>query len=89
MMATFLINLIYLLTSIILWVVFFNFILQFFLEPYHPWRAFLYRILQPLLSPIRQYVPPSGGLDFSPMVLIILVILLRYLLTNLIFLVFT
>lgn len=88
-MANILINLIYLLASIILWVVFLNFIFQFFLEPYHPWRAFLYRILQPLLRPIRQYVPPSGGLDFSPMVLIFLVILIRYLLISVIRLVFS
>ena len=34
------------------------------------WKA-LNAILEPVLSPIRRILPDTGGIDFSPMVLII------------------
>ena len=33
---------------------------------------FLYRITEPLLRPIRRFLPNLGGLDLSPIVLILL-----------------
>jgi YggT family protein len=38
---------------------------------------FLYRITEPLLAPIRRRLPNMGGLDLSPVVLILLIILLE------------
>lgn len=38
------------------------------------------RLLEPLLRPIRNLLPDLGGLDFSPMVLILGIILLQRLL---------
>ena len=35
------------------------------------------RILEPIYRPIRKVLPDFGGLDFSPMVVIILLIILR------------
>lgn len=32
---------------------------------------FLYRITEPVLAPIRRVLPPMGGLDLSPLVVII------------------
>lgn len=40
----------------------------------------LERLLNPLLRPIRNLLPDMGGLDFSPMVLILGIILLQRLL---------
>lgn len=31
----------------------------------------LYRLTEPVLAPIRRVLPPMGGLDLSPMVLLI------------------
>ena len=45
----------------------------YFLDVFHPIRQFLDSIVQPFLVPIRKFLPPSGGLDFSPLVLFILV----------------
>ena len=43
--------------------------------------AFLYQATEPILAPIRRFVPPMGGLDLSPMIaLILLSILTRVLL---------
>ncbi|MBO0332100.1 YggT family protein [Sneathiella sp. CAU 1612] len=41
---------------------------------------FLYRITEPPLRPIRRIIPTMGGLDISPVVLILLLIFLRNLL---------
>jgi YggT family protein len=43
------------------------------------WRA-LNAILDPILSPIRRIMPNTGGIDFSPMVLIIGLVVLQKLL---------
>ncbi|MBI4926186.1 MAG: YggT family protein [Anaerolineae bacterium] len=48
-------------------------LLSFFMSPYHPIREALGRILNPLYAPIRRFLPSAGGLDFSPIVLILLV----------------
>lgn len=45
--------------------------LRFILDPYHPVINALGRVFEPLLAPIRKHVPPVGGLDFSPLILII------------------
>ncbi|MCS6993704.1 MAG: YggT family protein [Anaerolineales bacterium] len=61
-------------------------ILSYFLSPYHPIRAFVDRLVEPLLAPIRRVVPLVGMLDFSPMILIILVQLIAQVLVSLLFL---
>jgi YggT family protein len=38
---------------------------------------FLYRITEPLLAPIRRILPNLGGLDISPIVLILLIYLVQ------------
>jgi YggT family protein len=53
-----------------------NSIISYFLSPFHPVRRGLNRILDPMLTPIRERLPTSFGFDFSPVVLIILIQLL-------------
>jgi YggT family protein len=38
---------------------------------------FLYRITEPVLRPIRGILPNLGGIDLSPVVLILIIILLK------------
>lgn len=45
----------------------------FRVNPYHPAMQFLIQITEPLLAPIRRSVPPIGGLDFSPMVALLII----------------
>ena len=45
-------------------------------------RDMVFRLTEPLLAPIRNILPPMGGLDFSPMILLIAVDLLRRFLFN-------
>ena len=41
---------------------------------------FFYRVTEPLLRPIRRFLPDLGGVDLSPLVLILLLQALRILL---------
>ena len=54
-------------------VVFVDVILSFVLNPFHPVRRALDSVVDPMLAPIRRLLPPAGGLDFSPAVLLILI----------------
>ena len=38
---------------------------------------FLYRITEPVLRPIRSVMPDLGGIDISPVVLILIIILIK------------
>lgn len=47
-------------------------------DPYNPVVRFLYNATEPLLSRIRQMLPMSmGGIDLSPMVLILAIMFLQ------------
>jgi YggT family protein len=67
------ITLISALQQILILLVILSVILSYFMDPYHPIRRGVDRIVEPLLSPIRRVVPLLGMLDFSPLVLIILI----------------
>ena len=46
-------------------------------DPYNPIVRFLYEVTEPLLGRIRRVVPFLGGIDLSPMLLILALIFLR------------
>ncbi len=62
--------------QLVFWVVIIDVILSYFMDPYHPVRRALDGFVEPMLAPIRRILPPLGGLDFSPFVLLILLQLL-------------
>jgi YggT family protein len=47
-------------------------ILSWVLSPFHPIRQTLTRIIDPLLNPIRRWMPQTGPFDFSVLVLFII-----------------
>lgn len=48
-------------------------LVSYFLDPYHPIRRALDNLVEPFLAPIRNILPSTGMIDFSPMVLILLI----------------
>lgn len=72
-MGFFLITVVKLLVNVITLAIIVNVLLSYVISPYHPVREALNRFIEPLLAPIRRYIPPAGGIDFSPMVLLIAV----------------
>ncbi|MFQ5593275.1 MAG: YggT family protein [Anaerolineae bacterium] len=53
-------------------------------NPYHPAVQILHQITEPILAPIRRYLPPTGMIDFSPLVAIVLLEAARLLLLSLV-----
>ena len=47
--------------------------------------SFLHRITEPALRPIRRYLPSLGGIDLSPLVLILLIWFIQMVLQRLLF----
>ncbi|MFP4322835.1 MAG: YggT family protein [Anaerolineales bacterium] len=41
-------------------------------DPYNPVAQFIYNATEPFLKPVRDVLPPAGGFDFSPIVVLIL-----------------
>ncbi|MDE1568462.1 YggT family protein [Aquabacter sp. P-9] len=58
--------------AVLSWLVAFNVV-----NPYNQFvrsvGEFIYRITEPVLAPIRSILPSLGGLDLSPMVLILII----------------
>lgn len=47
-------------------------------DPYNPIVRFLYEVTEPALGRIRRMIPVSvGGIDFSPMILIVAIMFLQ------------
>jgi YggT family protein len=54
----------------------------FQLDPRNPLVKLMNGIVDPLLHPIRALIPAAGGLDFSPMIAILILYFLQKLLTG-------
>lgn len=77
-------QLIYYASQILIYIIIAHVILSYFMQPDHPIRVAIDRLVLPLLNPIRRVVPLVGMIDISPMILIILVQLIAWLLSFLI-----
>ena len=75
-----LIQLIQALSTLLVIVVIVDVVLSYFLSPFHPIRSALDRIVEPLLTPIRRIVPPVQMIDFSPIILVILIQVVEWIL---------
>lgn len=80
-----LIRLISFCANLLILLVILNIALSYFMDPYHPMRQFVERIVSPLLNPIRRVVPLIGMFDISPIILVLLVSVLQSALVNLLF----
>ena len=78
----FLIQILLLVSRLLVLLIIVQAILSFILAPFHPIRETIDRLVEPMLRPIRQVMPSTGALDFSPLVLIILVQLVTTLLVQ-------
>ena len=68
-----LINIVQTIGTLLMAVVIIDIIISYFVSPYNQIRMLLDRIVNPMLNPLRRVIPPLGGIDFSPVVLIILI----------------
>lgn len=64
------------------WLIAFN-ILNTHSRPVSMIVDFLYRVTEPALRPIRQFLPNLGGLDISPIILFLIILFVEMELENL------
>ncbi len=74
-------NLIRTLIDLYIWAIIIRVVLSWFdVNPYNPFVKFLRDITEPVLSKIRSFIPDIGGLDLSPLVLILALYMVQSLL---------
>ncbi|MBI3287352.1 MAG: YggT family protein [Chloroflexi bacterium] len=82
-MTTFLLSFIDLLFTAFTLAILARVILSWFrFDPYHPISAFLHDITEPILGPLRRYIPPIGFFDISPIVAILLLQAVQFVLVQ-------
>lgn len=67
--------------QILYWLVMIRIVISFLPEfEHYPWARWVVRLTEPMLAPLRRVLPPvrlgAGYVDFSPMVLLLIVNLL-------------
>lgn len=60
--------------TVLRWLIFARIIISFLqvvvrIDPYNAVIRFIYEITEPVMAPFRRIIPPLGGMDFSPIVL--------------------
>ncbi len=80
-----LLNTIDLIFTLLTLAIFVRAILSWFVrDPYNPLVYWLDRITDPILEPIRRFVPPIGMMDITPIIALILLQFLQAIIHNLI-----
>ncbi len=82
-MMTSLVSLIDIIFRLLTIVVVVDVIVSYFLPPYNNVRIFLDRVVNPMLVPIRRIVPPVQMIDFSPIILLVILQVVEYILVRL------
>jgi YggT family protein len=54
-------------------------------DPYNALVRLVYQVTEPILAPLRRYIPPVAGLDITPMAAIVFLELLHRIVNGLIF----
>jgi YggT family protein len=83
MLIYYIVQIINLLASLITMIVIVQVLLSYFMSPFHPLRSAIDNLVNPMLAPIRRYLPQMGMFDFSPLVLIIVVQVVARILSSL------
>ena len=64
---------------LVFWVIIIRSIMSWISQGRSPMDYVLMKLTEPLMSPIRRFLPAMGGLDFSAMVVILVLYMLNYL----------
>ncbi|MBI9049509.1 MAG: YggT family protein [Anaerolineaceae bacterium] len=80
-----LINLVSTAIRVYIFIVIINALLSFVLSPLHPVRVALDRIVNPLLNPIRRMLPAMQMIDFSPTILIFVLVIVEQILVSILY----
>ncbi len=81
-MITLLITLVNLIGMVLTLLVILYVLLGYFIAPTSPIMRILSGVVEPMLKLVRRTVKPVGGIDFAPMVLILIIYALEWVLTR-------
>lgn len=65
--------------QLVFWVIIIRSLLSWVSQGRSPMDLVLYQLSEPLMSPIRRFLPAMGGIDFSAMIVILILYALNYL----------
>ena len=65
--------------NLVFWVILIRSIMSWVSQGRSPVDFVLYQLTEPLMSPIRRWLPAMGGIDFSAMIVILILYALNYL----------
>ena len=70
--------------TIYMWIIIFRALISWVNpDPYNQIVVFLYRVTEPVLGPIRRKLPMGNmGIDFSPVIVLLIIFLLKYFLVE-------
>jgi YggT family protein len=70
--------------TIYMWIIIFRAVISWVnADPYNKVVIFLYKVTEPVLRPVRRILPMRNvGIDFSPIVVILVIIFLQYFLVE-------
>ena len=65
--------------TLYMWIIIFRAVISWVNpDPYNPIVQFLYRITEPLMAPVRRWLPFGNiGVDISPIIIILIIIFLQ------------
>lgn len=69
--------------QLMFWVMVIRAILSWISQGYNPIEALLHQLTEPLLAPVRRFIPPIGGLDLSMIVFLIALQFIQFLIQDL------
>ena len=83
MLISILLGLVDLITTILVLLVLTYVVISYFMSPYHTFRMWVNRLVEPMLQPIRKVVPLVGMFDISPIILLLLIQFVGFILKQL------
>ncbi|NLJ73277.1 MAG: YggT family protein [Syntrophomonadaceae bacterium] len=69
--------------TVLVWIIIVRCVLSFIRhDPYQPLIKFIYDVSEPVMAPFRKLVPPTAGIDFSPIFAVIALSILQKIIIN-------
>jgi len=73
-----LVQIINMIFDVLIWLIIIRSFLSFFRHnPYQPLIRFIYEVTEPIMAPFRKLIPAAGGIDFSPIAVVLAITLVQ------------
>jgi YggT family protein len=75
--------------EVLVWLIIARCILSFVRHnPYQPVIRFIYDVSEPIMAPFRRIIPSAGGIDFSPIIAVLAIEMVRRLVIKILYVIF-